>query len=291
MIKPQLQTASRQSTNAPSATSARGVNVRAPDAGGWQSRRSVVIAAGVVAMLIALLAVFIVVRFFPAAAKSLPIERVVFVSASEQLLRDVDSDSLQRIADDIQARQTSMFALDIVGLTKIVKELNWVRSATVRRQFPASIVVAIEEHKPVAVWRLHDMRLAQIANTALVNSYGEVFSALISDERRALLPTIGGPDGTSTEVLAKLAAVAPLLQAIERRPVSLFLTPRRAWHTTLDNGSVLELGRGEIESRIVRYVQAYQQIEALQVANARIDLRYSTGIAAANVTVTPVTTR
>ena len=286
---------------------ARGVNVRAADASGWQSRRGVVIAAGVAAMLVAVVAVLLVVRFLPGLAPSLPIERVVFVSANAQPLSEVDSDSLKRIVVAIQSRQTSMFAIDIIDLTAVIKEISWVRSATVRRQFPSSIVVAIEEHKPAGVWQKSEQagglatgRASAASPTSaitdntgitLVNSYGEVFRARISDERRSQLPIVGGPDGTAAEVLATFATLVSPLQAVARHPVSLSLTPRRAWYTTLDNGSVLELGRGEIMPRLTRYIQAYPQINALQLSGARIDLRYPTGIAVANATAAPTVAR
>jgi cell division protein FtsQ len=277
---------------------AAGVNVRAPESAavaGWQSRRGVVIAVAVLTMLVVAGLLLLILQMLPKAAQLFPVERVQFVSATAEPLKEVSDDALQQVANAMQTRRVSMVDVDIASLRNLVKEIMWVRDAGVRRALPNRIVVSIEEHKPLAQWRRTDdiavtdasatqSVSAEPSATQLVNSYGEVFQATISDERRQLLPVVAGPAGTSAEVMTKFASLVTPLAGVGRAPSTLELTPRRAWRLTLENGAVLELGRGEIEPRLARFINAYPQIAALQVTKARVDLRYPSGIAVSGST-------
>jgi cell division protein FtsQ len=252
----------------------------------------VVIGAAVAAMVIAALAVWVAIGAMPDISKNLPIERVVFVSATSAPLAEVDGDELKRLADALRTRGATMLQVDLVSLAGLVKQVHWVREATIRRQFPSTIVIAIEEHKPVAQWvtaRAPEGENAEVST--LVNSYGDVFNAVISDERRALLPELSGPEGSSTEVLTRYASLLAPLKAVDRAPRALTMTPRRAWQLTLDNGTSIELGRTDTEERIARFVRTYNELPALQLAGASVDLRYQTGLTIRNVAAAPSTTK
>ncbi len=251
------------------------------------SQRMVVIGAAVAAMVIAALAVWLAIGAMPDLGKNLPIERVVFVSATTAPLAEVDGDELKRLADALQTRGATMLQVDLVSLAGLVKQVHWVREATIRRQFPSTIVIAIEEHKPVAQWlasRVPEGENAEVST--LVNSYGDVFNAVISDERRALLPQLSGPEGSSTEVLTRYASLLAPLKTIERSPRALVMTPRRAWQLTLDNGTSVELGRSDTDERIARFVRTYNELPALQLAGAAVDMRYQTGLTIRNAAAT-----
>ncbi len=249
------------------------------------SQRMVVIGATILAMLLAAGGVWAALGVMPDLGKSLPVREVVFVSATRAPLSEIDADSLKRVADALQTRGARMLQLDLIALKNGVKQIAWVRDANVRRQFPSTIVVAIEEHRPVATWGFaappapvtEDAEINM--QSLLVNSYGEVFRAVISDERKAALPMLDGPDGSATEVLEKYAAMIVPLALIERTPKKLLMTARRAWRVTLDDGGTLQLGRSDDEARLLRYVRAYPQVAALQKTNTDVDLRYQGGFA------------
>jgi len=250
----------------------------------FHSRRGVVIGAALAAMLVAAGVVWVAIGAVPDLAKSLPVERVVFVSASGAPLTEVDGDALKRVADALRTRNASMLQLDLAGLAGSVKQIPWVREATIRRQFPDRIVVSIEEHKPVARWMTASASVDSSIDEAstLVNSYGDVFTAVIADDRRDLLPRLAGPEGTSAEVLTRYATLLAPLKAIDRAPTALVLTARRAWQLTLDNGSAIELGRTDADQRIARFIQTYSELPALQVAGAVVDMRYQAGLTIRN---------
>ena len=248
------------------------------------SRRGVVIGAALAAMLVAAAVVWVAIGAVPQLTKSFPVERVVFLSTTNAPLSEVDGEALKRVADALRTRSASMLQLDLVALAARVKQIPWVREATVRRELPESIVVAIEEHRPVARWMVASKAAESAADepTALVNSYGDVFNAVIADDRRDLLPRLAGPDGSAAEVLARFVALSAPLKTIDRAPVTLVLTARRAWQLTLDNSTAIELGRAEADERINRFIRTYRGVAALQVTGAIVDMRYQSGFTIRN---------
>ena len=161
----------------------------------------------------------------------------------------------------------TFFTLDLVRLRTSFEKLPWVRKVDIRRSWPDRIDVAIEEHQPLARW----------GNVGLVNRQGEVFEAAYD----ASLPVFVGPAGTSREVALQYDSLRRAFLSIGREPVHVQLSQRRAWRVQLDDGMTLEIGREQVESRLKRFLSAYQH--TLVPLNRRIgyvDLRYANGFAA-----------
>lgn len=249
----------------------------------FHQQRLVVIGAALAAMMIAAALTGLALGALPHISKSLRIERVVFVSATNNTLAEVDDEALKRVASALTTRGASMLHLNLVDLASIVKQVPWVREATIRRQFPSTMVVAIEEHKLVAHWVVATQDESQAVETStLVNSFGDLFTATIADERRDQLPKLAGPEGTSAEVLTRYAALLTPLKTIDRAPKLVVMTPRRAWQIMLDNGITIELGRTDVDERIARFIRTYPELPALRVAEAVVDMRYQSGLTIRN---------
>ncbi len=228
--------------------------------------RVVVIAASLLAMLVAAVLVwFLMGRMATnsSTAPMLPIRAVTFVGD----MKRVDATELQRVAGGIRG---SMLRTDLNEVKVAIKQVHWVRNAEVRRRFPATLEVSVEEHQPFARWQIADAE-----QDSLVNTFGEVFEADLDEA----LPIFSGPQGTSREVLASYTTFKSQLAAIGRVPLAIALSARRAWQVRLDNSTSLELGRNEANDRLNRFVKAYAVVPALQLANAHIDLRYQSGMA------------
>jgi len=75
--------------------------------------------------------------------------------------------------EDVVRREFAgnFFTLDLAAARAAFEKLPWVRAASVRRQWPDRLDVTLEEHVPLARWE----------GAALVNTYGEVFSAAYDD--------------------------------------------------------------------------------------------------------------
>ena len=239
----------------------------APAPGAHYTRRRVlVIAASVFAMLAAALLATLVMTKLPktiGASTLLPIGEVIFVGDMQR----VDAAELKRVAGGIRG---SMLRTDLNDVKAAVKQVHWVRNADVRRRFPATLEVRIEEHRPFAKWMVGDAEAR-----ALVNTFGEVFEANFDET----LPIFHGPQGSSSQVLASYISFKTQLAAIGLVPLAVTLSARRAWQLKLDNGVLLELGRSEAAERLARFVKAYPVVPAIQMANVRVDMRYQSGMA------------
>jgi cell division protein FtsQ len=160
----------------------------------------------------------------------------------------------------------NFFTLDLDSARAALGKLPWVRNARLRRVWPHTLEVAIEEHVALARW----------GDVALVNTHGELFEAASAGR----LPLFSGPEGTQAEIRERYAAFRAALAAIGREPVEVNLSNRRAWQIKLDDGNVLELGRADPLPRLVRFVEMYPRIAAqLPLQARRIDLRYANGFA------------
>jgi cell division protein FtsQ len=141
-----------------------------------------------------------------------------------------------------------------------------VRNASVRRQWPARLEVALEEHVPLARW----------GSRALVNTQGEVFRATYGGQ----LPVFVGPEGAAREMAIQYRYFHKSLEAIGQTPVRVEVSPRRAWKLQLASGVTLMLGREQVEARVSRFVATYDR--ALVPLGPRVnyvDLRYPNGFA------------
>jgi len=160
----------------------------------------------------------------------------------------------------------NLLTVDIEHVKKSLEELPWVRKAGIRREFPNSLAINLEEQHALARWN----------QQLLVNHYGEVFSA-DTDEN---LPVFIGPDGTSADVAIYFDYFSKQLAIIDLYVEKINLSPRYAWQLSLTNGVVLELGREDLEQRIAKFIEVYPSSLAVEEGNFKyVDLRYRNGFA------------
>ena len=158
----------------------------------------------------------------------------------------------------------SFFTVDLDTISNAFEKLPWVRVANVRRHWPQSLEVTLEEHIALARW----------GNFALVNTYGEVFNA-VTDKR---LPAFTGPEESSQEVARQYAVFRKILQPLQQNITQVDFSPRRAWRIHTENGIVLELGREQVEARLGLYVSAHDHvISQFKKQFTYVDLRYPNG--------------
>lgn len=170
--------------------------------------------------------------------------------------------------EDVVRREVrgGFFTVNLAAARAAFERLPWVREVNVRRQWPARLDVALEEHVPIARW----------GNAALVNTHGEVFRAAYDGE----LPVFVGPDGTAREIAIQYRYFQRSLATIGQAPVQVQVNPRRAWQVKLASGLTLELGRENIEARLARFVGLHERtIGRLGRHIDYVDLRYANGFA------------
>lgn len=197
----------------------------------------------------------------------------------------------------------NFFTVDLERTRQAFEQLPWVRKASVRRKFPWSLQVEIEEQVVLARWN----------GTELVNTHGEVFA----DECEGVLqkaaqrpdgvrisggvplagtwgarrpppcgevdqplPAFTGQPDTSDLVTQMYGELSAMLEPLQHRIVQINLSPRHAWQLKLDDGMVIELGRTEMQQRMARFVAVYPySLAAMTRAVRRVDLRYRNGFA------------
>jgi len=171
----------------------------------------------------------------------------------------------------------NLFTLDLGDAQRAFQSVPWVRHASVQRVWPDRLEVQLEEHRPAALWAVEK------GEDKLVNTYGEVFEANLGDVEEDSLPTLGGPQGSSRQVLALYRTLAPVFGRLDAKLETLTLSERGHWHAELDKGAEIELGRGtpdEVTARAERFVATITQVTSrfggpLEYA----DLRHTDGYA------------
>ncbi|WP_459616968.1 cell division protein FtsQ/DivIB [Bordetella sp. 2513F-2] len=183
----------------------------------------------------------------------------------------------------------NFFTVDLDQAREVFESVPWVRHATVRRIWPNTLRVRIEEQQPLARWNENQM----------INTWGEAFTANLGElDDETALPHFAGPEGTESLVVQRYAELARWFAPLNMHVTELALSPRYAWRATLSSGVTLELGRDPgadapdphglpgalpFAARIQRFVQAWpvvaSRLEGRSITQA--DLRYPNGFALA----------
>jgi cell division protein FtsQ len=171
----------------------------------------------------------------------------------------------------------NFFTMDLARTRAAFEQVPWVRHAVVRRVWPDKLVVALEEHQPVALWQGDE------SSDKMVNSHGEVFEANVGDVEDDSLPQFAGPDGSSPQVLEMYRRLQPLLASMEAEVTALRLSGRGSWKVELDDGAAIELGRGtpdEVVERTTRFIRTLPQVlHKFDAPLESADLRHAEGYA------------
>jgi cell division protein FtsQ len=159
------------------------------------------------------------------------------------------------------------FTVDVAAIRDAAEQLPWVHKARVKRIWPETLRLQIEEQQPVARW----------GTDGFLNEQGESFTPEKTDIS-ITLPALAGPDGQQLKVLRNFQAVSKTLAPLGISVTRMQLDNRRAWHLQLDNAVLLELGRADGRQRLQRFVRAWPDVFAGRLDDLqRVDLRYSNG--------------
>ena len=171
----------------------------------------------------------------------------------------------------------NFFTMDLGRARAAFEQVPWVRRAVVRRVWPDKLVVALEEHQPVALWEGDEN------SDKMVNSHGEVFEANVGDVEDDSLPQFAGPEGTSAQVLEMYRRLQPMFATMDAEVTALRLSGRGSWKVDLDNGAAVELGRGtqeEVTERTTRFIRTVPQVlRKFHAPLENADLRHAEGYA------------
>lgn len=181
----------------------------------------------------------------------------------------------------------NFFSIDLDDTRRLLETVPWVRRAQVRRIWPNTLLVRLEEQQALALWNENQM----------INTWGEPFSANRGElPDNSHLPQLNGPDSSEQLVVQRYAELMRRFAPLDVRVREITLSPRYAWTVTLSNGLHLNLGRDpaadavdphgrsgavSFAARIERFVDAWPKLKK-RLGGRRIttaDLRYVNGFA------------
>lgn len=206
-------------------------------------------------------------------------------------IRTVVVEGVYQYTDQGQLRNRVMsqaergfFNLDIATIQKEVENLPWVEKAYVRRVWPESISVNIEEHSAVARW----------GRSGLVSDNFKLFFPPKLEESKdavlndyvAQLPLLHSPERRHAYLLKLLMATDPLFKAVEAPLTGITEDERRSITLMLDGDVQVIIGHRLIEERIKRFSDVFRSyIAPVYDDVARVDMRYTNGFTMARKSV------
>ncbi|MCX5497134.1 FtsQ-type POTRA domain-containing protein [Kaistia dalseonensis] len=153
--------------------------------------------------------------------------------------------------------------LDVASARDRIETLPWVAKATLRKVYPATLNITIEERKPFVLWQ-HDQKLS------VIDDHGRVIGEAGDQSYGDLVRVIGqGAETRASEALA-LADSAP---AIRARLKAAVLVGERRWDFILDNGVTLMLPQDNPQGALARIENFDKSDELLSRDIVRVDLR------------------
>lgn len=206
-------------------------------------------------------------------------------------VESLTKESLEYIsAEDIAHRVNdqewgNFFTVDLDQLQQQISELPWVKTVQIRRLWPDSLALFIEEHKPFAYWN----------KDQVMDDWGDVFTPVqvpIKNDENMLY--FSGPEASEKLVARRYNEVSNLLAPIQLSIEAMSLDERYAWSIKLSNGMTILLGRDpeaesltvnkdkDVFSRpILRFVKSWSELQS-KIGDKhidRVDLRYNNGFA------------
>jgi len=203
-----------------------------------------------------LLSIFVAIQFL--ARVDLPIKQISIIGEYQH----IDKEQVDLIANEYI--EGNFFSINLDQTRHAFKKLAWVREIAIRKKFPDTLEVTIEEHKPIARW----------GRVGLVNSYGEIFNAASQEE----LPSFIGYETFAKEMTLKFMEMNKILSKELMQVGTITLSERLSWEVITDNQVKVILGKDNIIKKLNLFTNNYQNILAeLKNRIEYVDLRYKDG--------------
>lgn len=163
--------------------------------------------------------------------------------------------------------QGSFFGLDLSNVLEGLSGLAWVREARVRREWPDTLHLWVEEHIPLALWR-GDAVLT--ADGTLI--YPDIEGDLIR------LPALSGGDGREMALWGRFNSLRQHMATVGLRPQAIREDQRGSLTVVLDNGMAIRVGREDTDARMRRFLDVFDKALKSRMDEVQeVDLRYAHG--------------
>ncbi|MEM0908832.1 MAG: FtsQ-type POTRA domain-containing protein [Pseudomonadota bacterium] len=157
----------------------------------------------------------------------------------------------------------TLLGLDLDATRARLEALPWVRTATVRKALPSTLVVDIKEDDAVARWRYR-------GDEVLVAADGAVLADDVPRGFAHLPLVVGrGANREATEISGTLSRHGD----IEMRTAAAILINERRWDLRLTNGATVRLPAGGVSDALTRLEGLEAQGAILDVGHVIVDMR------------------
>lgn len=165
--------------------------------------------------------------------------------------------------------QGGFFSLNTAAVKSGVMESPWVKSVSLRRVWPNTLVVAVKEHMPLAQW----------GAASLLAQDGTVF-AVKKETLPSDLPLVEGPMQAKDQIMQNLQLFEKALGALNQSIQTVTVSSRLAWHLTLTNGMQVNLCRDQVVQHFQDFLAVYPKLLAPHSQDVlSVDLCYPNGLA------------
>lgn len=162
----------------------------------------------------------------------------------------------------------SVFAVDLFGARARLMTLPWIKTVSIRRQYPGTLDIAVTERQPYALWQRSDGDMP-----ILIERSGERITNL-GIEKFSYLPLVAGV-GAAENASAFVEAVRRHRAVAANVKVYRYRSGRR-WDLVLSNGMTVKLPEYGWKKQLDELERLILRHEALNYASGEIDLRSST---------------
>ena len=179
----------------------------------------------------------------------------------------VEGASPMAIDDIVKAagvyKNEPLLGLDLNAVRNNVEKVGWVKEARIVRLLPDTLVVAVSEHRQLAVWQ-HSGR------QFVIDDHGQVIKEA-DPARFAKLPLVVG-DGAAEHAPEILPVIAQRPRLIGQMDALVRVDDRR-WDIRMRDGSLIQLPADGVDSALMQLERLDQRSRVLELGFDRIDLR------------------
>lgn len=201
-----------------------------------------------------------------AAAMHLPEVPIKYVR-TEGVFQYLNKDEIRTALQPLV--MTGFFEADMQAIQLAVSALPWVETVTVKRIWPDTIDIKVQEKKPYARW----------SRNSLITEQGVIFTPK-DITPHAHLTVVTGPDRQQVKILEMMKGIKTTLADQSMELVEFSVNDRWAWRIRLATGLEILLGRNEQLKKLQRFLKTLTVLGQEQVdAMAVVDLRYPNGYA------------
>jgi len=209
------------------------------------------------ALVIGVYAAFIKIK------SAFPVRRVIFIGN-----KHLTSDELRALSG--VRRNANLITLSGKKVSKKLLESPWIRSVSVRKEFPDTLSVTVSEVVPFALLDVN-------GHLFIINEKGELLEEL-KGNIIPFLPIITGDPSREGEGLSEALTLAKTMNDMglssERDQIEIVLSKPQELTSVID-GMVVKVGVGDYKEKLQRLLELEEDIQRRQITVDYIDVRFA----------------